>query len=57
MYGIKFDETSMVNIVNSSISLSVKEIPTTLQIINSPILSIRESRIPPLSVTKSISRA
>ena len=57
MYGIKFDETSMVNIVNSSMSLSVKEIPTTLQIINSPILSMRESRIPPLSLTKSNSRA
>ena len=57
MYGIKFDETSMVNTVNSSISLFVKEIPTTLQIINSPILSIRESRIPPFSVTKSITRA
>ena len=35
----------------------MKEIPTTLQIINSPILSIRESRIPPFSVTKSTSRA
>ena len=57
MYGIKFEETSMLNIVKSSTSLSVKEIPTTLQIINSPILSIRESRIAPLSLTKLISRA
>ena len=49
-YNYKVPSDIIVNIDNNSRSLFVYDIPTTLQIINSPILSINESRIAPLSV-------